>query len=139
MNWTQNKKFFNYIIKNKYSIRKDTNTNNILYISWKKLNIKCKYFLLFVVNENEEILWSCDNIFIDNKTQYLSDYVKTSVIENGINEKKFNEKILNLIKKKFESNTNIEYLNEKINLMWVITERLNNCKFYYVITEIIYL
>lgn len=143
MSWNQTKKIFKYIIANKYLIRKDPNTNNILFISWKKLNIKCKYFLLFVTDEtensDEKIMWSCDNMFVDKKTQKLSKYIKMNIMENGINEKKFSKKLSNFMKKIFESNEEIEFMDEKINLMWVITEKSDNYKYYYVITEIIYL
>jgi hypothetical protein len=139
MNWEQSKIIFNHIIKSKYVIRKDLSKNDILYISWKKLNVKCKYFLAFVVNEMNEILWSCDNIFIDNKTQFLSKHIKTLISADGIDNKKFDKKFASLIKKIFESNDNIKYMEERINLIWVVTGTQHNYKYYYVITEIIYL
>ena len=47
MNWKQNKLIFSHIMDKEYLIKKDVNTNDILYINWDQFEMKCKYFLAF--------------------------------------------------------------------------------------------
>ena len=135
MNWNQNKIIFNYIINKDYTIKKDISTNDILLIKWLQFEMKCKYFLAFNVNESNEILWSCDNPYIDQKTKYFSQYIKY----NLNNEENYSSIFLNNLKKLLQTNLNIIYEEEKINLMWCLLGKYNNYKQYYIITDIIYL
>jgi len=135
MNWKQNKILFNYIINKKYFIEKDRETNNILFIKWKNNEMKCKYFLALTVDINNNILWSCDNPFIDQKTKYLSLNIKIN-LENQTT--KFNIDFLNNIKKIIQSNTFVNYEEEKIFFIWCIIGNYKNYKQFYIITEIIY-
>ena len=64
--------------------------------------------------------------------------MKIEDYENN-DEKKFSKKTSSLIKKILMTNENIKYMNEQINLIWMVTANLNNYKYYYIITEIIYL
>lgn len=135
MNWKHNKILFNYIINQDYLIKKDIETNNILFIKWNQFEMKCKYFLAFSIDENSEITWSCDNPYIDQKTKYLSFIIKT----NSNNNKKFNNDFLNKIKEIIQSNTFVTYYDEKINFLWCIIGSYKNFKQFYIITEIIYI
>jgi hypothetical protein len=133
MNWKHNKILFNYIINQKYLIKKDIETNNTLFIKWAQFEMKCKYFLAFSIDNNNEINWSCDNHYIDQKTKYLSYIVK-----NSSNEKKnFNVKLLNKIKYIIQSNSFTTYQDEKINFLWCLIGTYKNFKQFYIITEIV--
>lgn len=133
MNWKQNKVLFNYILNNNYLIKKDTETNNILFIKWKQFKMTCKYFLAFSVDVNNEIIWACDNPYIDQKTIYLSSIIKNK----SNNEKIFSTNILNNIKNIIQSNLSIIYTDEKIDFLWCIIGTYNNFRQFYIITEIV--
>lgn len=133
MNWKQNKIFFNYISKKNYFIKKDNETNNILFIKYDNFEIKCKYFLAFIVDQNNNIHWSCDNPYIDQKTKLLSNFIK-----KNINNNKFDNNIINYFKKIIHDDSYIIYDNEKINFIWCITGNYKKYKQFYIITEIIY-
>lgn len=134
MNWKNNKILFNYIIKQDYLIKKDIETNNTLFIKWNQFEMKCKYFLAFCIDNNSDIIWSCDNQYIDQKTKYLSFIVKT----NCNNNKKFNTIFLNKIKEIIQLNTFVTYQDEKIYFLWCLIGSYKNFKQFYIITEIIY-
>ena len=57
------------------------NTNNILYIKWNNNEMKCKYVLLFTIDDNGDIIWSHQNEFIDQKTRYISNSIYNSIID----------------------------------------------------------
>lgn len=133
MNWNHNKILFNYIINQKYLIKKDTKTNNILFIKWNQFEMKCKYFLVFSIDENNKLYWSCDNYYIDQKTKYLSQYLKTFLGENTF----FHFDLLNKIKNLLQSNSFTTYQEDKINFLWCLIGNYKNFKQYYIITEII--
>lgn len=122
------KTLFNYILNRKYVIKKDIESNDILYINFDKFEIKCKYFLIFTLI-NKNILWTCDNIFIDQKTQFLSKLIK----ERFSNKKNINKQLKDF----FKLNISIEYDNKNINFIWCITGNNNKFINYYIITEII--
>lgn len=135
MNWKQNKVLFNYIINKKYTIKKNDDSNDILYISWDKIEMKCKYFLAFTINELNEIIWSCDNPYIDQKTKYLSNNIK-----KYLNQKKtYSVEVLNNLKKIIQKNLFLVYEEEKINLIWCLIGNNIKYKQFYIITEIIYI
>ena len=138
MNWNQNKTLFNYIINQKYLIKKDIETNNILFIKWDQFEMKCKYFLAFVVDNKNNIIWSSENPYIDQKTKYMSLIIKSN-LTNLLDEKKFNIDLLNGIKKIIQSNLSITYEEEKIYFLWCLIGNYKNYKQFYIITEIIYL
>jgi hypothetical protein len=136
MNWKQNKIIFNYIISKDYSITKDNlNTNNILYINWEDFEMKCKYFLAFTVNDKDDILWSCDNPYIDQKTKYFSQNIKN----NLGNITKFSSEILNNLKKMIQSNITFIFEEENIQFIWGLYGDYKKYKQYYIIIDIIYL
>ena len=135
MNWKQNKTLFNYIMNKQYIIKKKIETNNILYIKWENFEMKCKYFLIFSVDSYNNILWSCNNPFIDQKTRYFSNYFK---LQLG-SEKKFNENLTNNLKKIIQNNSSILFEDEKINFLWCIIGNYKEYTQFYIITEIIYL
>jgi hypothetical protein len=136
MNWKQNKTIFSHIIDKKYMIKKDINTNDILYINWSQFEMKCKYFLAFTVNEFNNIIWSCDNSFIDQKTKYFSQCIKSNL---GIETKIFTQQILNDLKKMIQNGMGFVYGEDKINIIWCLVGEYKKYKNFYVITEIIYL
>ena len=133
MNWNQNKILFNYILNQKYLIKKDIETNNILFIKWNQFEMKCKYFLTFSVDELGNIIWSCDNPFIDQKTKYLSSIIKDKLKCINV----FNTDVLNKIKNIIQSNLSVNYIDDKINFLWCIIGSYRNFKQFYIITEII--
>lgn len=135
MNWKQNKIIFNFIINKDYIIKKDVETNNILFIKWEQFEIKCKYFLAFSVEENNNIVWSCDNPYIDQKTKYLSYIIKT----NLYNKNNFNIDFLNNIKKIIQADMSVIYEEEKINFLWCLIGNYKNFKQFYIITELVYM
>jgi len=135
MNWKQNKIFFNHIINKEYLINKDINTNDILYINWEQFEMKCKYFLAFTVDKYDNIIWSCDNYFIDQKTKYFSQNIKNN-LENKII---FTADILNNLKKMIQNGMSFIYEEDKINLIWCLVGDYKKYKQFYIITEIIYI
>jgi hypothetical protein len=135
MNWEQNKIIFNYIIDKNYLINKDIDKNDILYINWDNFEMKCKYFLAFTVDKSNNIIWSCDNPFIDQKTKYFSLYIKNSIVENKI----FTKEILNELKNLIKNGVSLIFEEDKINLMWCLVGDYKKYKQIYIITEIIYL
>ena len=133
MEWKHNKILFNYIINQKYLIKKDIETNNTLFIKWDQFEMKCKYFLAFSIENNNDINWSYDNPYIDQKTKYLSYIIKTSLGER----KKFNIEFLNKIKDIIQSNSFTIYQDEKIKFLWCLIGSYKNFKQFYIITEIV--
>ncbi len=136
MDWKQNKIIFNYIASKKYLIKKDTLTNNILYIGWDKFEMKCKYFMAFSINNEGKIFWSCDNPYIDQKTQYLSHTLKSNL---KVEQKIYNSDILNMVKNLIHSGTSVEYDGNKINFLWGLVGNYKTHKQFYVITEIVHI
>jgi hypothetical protein len=135
MDWKHNKILFNYIINQDYLIKKDIETNNTLFIKWNQFEIKCRYFLAFTIGDSNDINWSCDNPYIDQKTKYLS-----LVVKNILNEKKkFDVGFLNKVKYIIQSNSFTTYQDEKIKFLWCLIGTYKNFKQFYIITEIIYL
>lgn len=135
MNWKQSKTIFNYIINQDYLIKKDIETNNILFIKWKQYEMKCKYFLVFSVDDKANIIWSSDNPYIDQKTKYLSEIIK----KNLDNKNNFNIDLLNALKKIIQSNLYVNYNEEQIYFLWCLIGSFKNLKQFYIITEIIYM
>jgi hypothetical protein len=133
MDWKHNKILFNYIINQDYLIKKDIETNNTLYIKWNQFEMKCKYFLAFSIGDTNDINWSCDNPYIDQKTKYLSNIVKNILGEK----KKFNVELLNKIKDIIQSNSFTIYQEEKIKFLWCLIGSYKNFKQFYIITEIV--
>lgn len=136
MNWKLNKNIFSYIMDKNYIIKKDINTNDILYINWEQFEMKCKYFLVFTVDELNNIMWSCDNPFIDQKTKYFSQCIKSNI---GVETIIFTPQILNDFKKMIQNKMSFVYGDDKINIIWCLVGEYKKYKQFYVITEIIYL
>jgi hypothetical protein len=135
MYWKQNKIIFNFIINNDYLIKKDVETNNILFIKWSQFEIKCKYFLAFSIDENNNIYWSCENPYFDQKTKYLSYIIKTNMNQTNT----FSNNFLNSLKKIIQADMSIIYQEEKINFLWCIIGSYKNFKQFYIITELVYM
>lgn len=138
MNWKQNKIIFNYILDQNYLIKKDIETNNIIFIKWDKFEVKCEYFLAFSVDQEKNILWSCDNPYLDQKTRYLSEIIKTNM-NNNTDKNIFNLDVLNKIKNIIQSDMSVICEDEKINFLWCISGNYKNYKQIYIITEIIHM
>ena len=135
MNWKQSKILFNFITNQKYLIKKDIQKNNILFIKWNQSSMKCKYFYAFTIDDKYNIYWSCDNLFVDQKTKYLS-----FIIKKMLNEKKtFNTNLLNKIKNIIQSDFFTTFQDEKIYFLWCLISNYKNQQHFYIITEIIFI
>ena len=141
------KSFFNYIINQKYEIIKDPNSNEIMKIIYDNNEIKCKYILLFSIetsNKNKEknnnIIWSNYNQYIDQKTREISLFVKNSLeLKKKYNWDNITKKeLLTIINTIIKDNLIINYENENIYPMWIITGNITNFIQYYMITDIVY-
>jgi len=135
MNWKQNKIIFSYIMDKDYLIKKDVNTNDILYIDWDQFEMKCKYFLAFTVDLSNNIIWSCDNPYIDQKTKYFSQYIKSNLGEKNI----YSSQIMNELKNIILNGMSLVYEENKINLLWCLVGDYKKYRQYYIITDIIYI
>jgi hypothetical protein len=131
-----NNNLFKHLIKINYKINKDKNNNNILYIIYDNNEIKCYYILLFIRDNNNNILWSDMNPYID---QYTNNIVKLIRNNININDIKINDKKLYNILTKIK---NIKYNKIKefnnITCEWILSNNYNNYIEYYMITNIIY-
>lgn len=135
MNWKQNKIIFSQIMNKEYVINKNTETNDILYIKWDKFVMKCKYFLAFTVGESNNIIWSCDNPYIDQKTKYFSQNIKNNLGGELI----FSSQVLNNLQKLLHNGMTFIYNEDNINIIWCLFGDYKKYKQFYIITEIIYL
>ena len=135
MNWKQNKIIFSYIMDKDYLIKKDVNTNDILYINWDQFEMKCKYFLAFTVDLSNNIIWSCDNPYIDQKTKYFSQYIKSSLGAKNI----YSSQIMNELKNIILNGMSLVYEENKINLLWCLVGDYKKYRQFYIITDIIYI
>jgi len=142
-NYKNIKIFFEYLITNNYKIQKDDNTNDILKIYYNNNEIKCKYILLFTEfknNNNNTLLWSFENPYIDQKTQWISKYLKYKLdLNKKINTNNPDKKEISLIVSYIiRDQINIVFDDEVIKPLWIITDNSDNYKYYYMITDIIY-
>jgi hypothetical protein len=135
MNWKQNKIIFSHIMNKEYLIKKDINTNDILYINWEQFEMKCKYFLAFTVDLLNNIIWSCDNPYIDQKTKYFSQNIKTGLGAKNI----YSTQIMNELKNLILGGMSLVYEENKINLLWCLVGDYKKYRQFYIITEIIYI
>jgi hypothetical protein len=135
MDWKQNKIIFNQIIDKGYIVEKDINTNDILYIKWEKFVMKCKYFLAFTVDKDNNIIWSCDNPYSDQKTKYFSQNIKNNLRGELI----FSSQVLNNLRKLIHNGMTFIYNEDNINILWSLFSNYKKYRQFYIITEIIYL
>jgi len=135
MEWKQYNTIFKYILKHKYFINKDDYNNDILFINLNNFELKCKYFFLFTIDEKNNIIWSCDNLYNDQKTKFLSNYLKIKLENKNL----YNDDIMINLKKIIQKDKYILYENEIINLIWCIIDNNKKYKKFYIITDIIYL
>jgi hypothetical protein len=135
MNWKQNKIIFSHIMDKEYMIKKDINTNDILFINWEQFEMKCKYFLAFTVDLSNNIIWSCDNPYIDQKTKYFSQNIKSNLGGKNI----YSSQIMNELKNLILGGMSIVYEENKINLLWCLVGDYKKYRQFYIITEIIYI
>jgi len=143
MDYEQKKRLFKYITSKDYSIQKEPDNNEILYILFDTFKVKCNYFLLFnrlTNNKNNDnknidmndILWSCDNPYNESGTYGLCKDIKFKIEELKINKTK---DIIKYIIKEFSS---YDIDDERTELIWIIEDKQKNFSSFYVITEIIY-
>ena len=139
------KSFFNYIINKKYEIIKDPHSNEIMKIIYDNNEIKCKYVLLFSIEtsnkeNNNNIIWSNNNQYIDQKTREISLFIKNSLeLKKKYNWDNITKKeLLSIINIIIKDNLIINYENENIYPMWIITGNITNFIQYYMITDIVY-
>jgi hypothetical protein len=144
-NYKNIKIFFEYLITNNYKIQKDDNTNDILKIYYNNNEIKCKYILLFTEfkntnNNTNTLLWSFENPYIDQKTQWISKYLKYKLdLNKKINTNNPDKKEISLIVSYIiRDQINIVFDDEVIKPLWIITDNSDSYKHYYMITDIIY-
>ncbi len=149
--YNNNKNFFNYIIENKYEIIKDSHSNDTLKIIYgNNSESKCKYILLFTIeylqNKSLNVLWSCSNPYIDQKTRIISLFIKNAIEEqmnksnkSSLNWDNFTEKdllyVINII---IKENLKINYNGSIIEPIWVLQSNVKHFTQYYMITDIIY-
>jgi len=139
MNYKNCKNLFNYILEQNYIINKDSKNNDILYINYGNKDMKCKYLLLFSVDNNNNIIWSCDNPYVDQKTKYIISLIKKDILEKyKIKKILFDKDIEEKLKFLLKNNIKLIYDEEIINFMWIIKEKLKNYKNFYIINEIIF-
>jgi hypothetical protein len=145
MNYSSKKSLFKYIQSKKYQIKKHNEFNNILFINFDTFKIKCKYFLLFsVINNNgNKLLWSCENPYCNIESFELCNkiygkYNKYLKDIEFLNKDELKLKISEIIKMIIKNFENIQLKNKTYNLLWIIEDRKNNYSSFYVITEIIY-
>lgn len=131
---SNNNDFFKFLKKLNYKIKKDNESNNIIYIHINEKQIKCNYLLLFV-EINNELLWSCDNIFTDPKTQKITKIIKENLNKNNKSLLK-NNKIYEIIKT-IKNSKKEDLDNNKCE--WILSKNIDeNYVEYYMITNIIY-
>ncbi len=97
--------------------------------------MKCKYFLAFTVSVSGNIIWSCDNPYIDQKTKYFSQNIKTSLGSKNI----YSSQIMNELKNLILGGMSLVYEENKINLLWCLVGDYKKYRQFYIITEIIYI
>ena len=111
------KTFFNYILDKEYLIIKDPNSTELMKITYTNNEVKCKYILLFSIENNEnnkntnKLTWSYDNPYIDQKTKIISLFVKNAIeLEKKYNWDNFTQKeLLNIINIIIKENLKINY------------------------------
>lgn len=140
-NYDENKKIFNYIIKNKYRVKKDYDNPEILYIEYDDKIIKCKFLLLFTINKFEKynkMLWSYENNFINKKTKTISKLIKSNINFYINYEDISSNDILKIINFILKNKNEIYYENNKITPIWIINDKILNFIQYFMIIDIIY-
>ena len=132
-------KLFNYILNNNYEVILDKDYNNIMYIKHDNGELKCEYILIFstITEENNKIIWSYDNEYIDAKTRIISKLLKEELKEKKTNLS--NNSLIKMINKIISSNIIIKYEEKEINPLWVIRKKNRNSIQYFMIIDIIYL
>jgi hypothetical protein len=136
------KNFFKYIMKFEYKIIHDDDTYDIISIKYDNKELKCKCILIFTLN-NDNLFWSNDNIYNDQKTRQIVSWIKYNLVNN----KNLNIKDINSVNDKenlkliIKSIINLdEDLNKNfgLNSLCVITDNLKEYKQFYLITELLY-
>jgi pantothenate synthetase len=158
------KKLFNYILNNDYEIILDKNHNDIMYIKHNNSEMKCKYVLIFstINEENNKIIWSYDNQYIDRKTREISKILKKEIneentvsnasltlglpsdyrpsLQSSRNRENLNEKsLIKIINKIISRDIIIKFEEEEIIPLWIIRNKNKIGIQYYMIIDIIYL
>ncbi len=133
------KNLFKYVMKFKYKIIKDTNSYDILTIKYDNKEIKCKYLILFTI-QNDKVIWASDNIYNDKNNRQIVSWIKNSIIEKNDNinlEKITNDDLKQLVKNIIDVNNDL-LINYNTNALCVITENIKEYKQFYLITELLY-
>jgi hypothetical protein len=161
-NYKKNKLIFNNFINQKYKIKKDPFDKDIIIISSKDKQIKCKYILFLIENklinknnknsENDNILnssiiiWSDSNPYIDIYTREISEIIRNMMLKEKsylINQNNqiivpddLTDMISTLIKNQYYF---VDKNNKNIFCEWIlINDTNNNIVEYYMIIDIIY-
>lgn len=125
MNFNEISTIYKYLKNNKHDIVK---INDKIKIITNHITFVCNYILIFIVDDNN-ILWSCDNCFMDNNSKLVSKYIKDNIdITSSNNFIDISKKINKLIKKGIDIDTNVLFLCSNI---------INNISYYYIITDIV--
>ena len=143
INYNDAKKIFNYIIKKNYKIKRDESNIEILYIENNDKIMKCKYILIFTI-DNKKLIWSYENIYFDQKTKIISKLIEQNIKLN-IDYSNLNpNELLKIINNILKNENKIFFNNNLITPIWIlsqnllITEKNINLIQFYLITEIIY-
>lgn len=116
---------YKYIKNNKHDIVK---INDKIKIITNHITFICNYILIFIVDDND-VLWTCDNCFMDNNSKLVSKYIKDNIeIASPTNFIDISKKINKLIKKGINIDTNVLFLCSNV---------INNISYYYIITDIV--
>lgn len=116
---------YKYLKNNKHDIVK---INDKIKIITNHITFVCNYILIFIIDDNN-VLWSCDNCFMDNNSKLVSKYIKDNIeITSPTNFIDISKKINKLIKKGIDIDTNILFLCSNV---------INNISYYYIITDIV--
>jgi hypothetical protein len=139
MKYNNNKNLFNYIIKHDYKIIKDNNNFDNIIIKYDNKEILCEYLLLFSRLDNV-LIWSNENPYIDQKTNYIITIIKNNIESlYNFNYSNISDKnIIEIMNYVLKNNFQIKYNDKIINLLWILTDKVGNIIQYYIVTKLIY-
>lgn len=123
MNFKEISTIYKYLKNNKHDIIRN---NNYIEIITFNITFKCEYILIYqIINKN--IIWSCDNVFMDKNTRLISKQIKDNINIETDDFIKVATQINKLIK-------NGDINNE---MLFLCSNEIDNIIYYYIITDII--
>ena len=123
INYNDAKKIFNYIIKKNYKIKRDESNIEILYIENNDKIMKCKYILIFTI-DNKKLIWSYENIYFDQKTKIISKLIEQNIKLN-IDYSNLNpNELLKIINNILKNENKIFFNNNLITPIWILSQNL---------------